>query len=81
MHTEKGKELSFNYNDNIRLRNLQWAIVDKIKNPAPGFENLIKEHFKFKKQEIIDTVEDWLTVSKKSEGEMRKLLEEFKSLV
>ena len=81
MHTERGKQMNFNYNDNIRYRNLQWAIVDKIKNPAPGFESMIIEHFKFKRQEIIETVECWISESKKYSNEMKKLLEEFKTLV
>jgi len=81
MHTELGKQMSFSYNDNLRYRNLQWAIVDKIKNPARGFEDMILQHFKFKRQEIIDTVESWISESKKYGDDMNKLLEEFKTLV
>ena len=42
---------------------------------------MIKEHFKFKKQEIVETVEGWISESKKYGTEMKKLLDEFKSLV
>ena len=73
--------MSFNYNDNLRYRNLQWAIVDKIKNPASGFESMIVEHFRFKKEEVIETVESWISESKKYGKEMKELLEEFKTLV
>ena len=52
MHTTKGKTNSFNYNDNIRYRNLQWCIVDKLKNFTSGFENMILSHFKFKKKKL-----------------------------
>jgi len=81
MHTEKGKSLSFNYNDNIRLQNLKWAIVDKLKNPAYGFESLIKEHFKLKKAEINETVTKWIDESYKFKQEMTKYLAEFNELV
>ena len=59
MHTEKGKEASFDYNDNIRFQTLKWAIIDQYKNPVPGFESIIKTHIEMKKDEILDTINIW----------------------
>ncbi len=72
MHSMEGKKKSQEYNDNIRLQTLRWAIVDKIKNPPKGFEEFTKEHFRMKKKEILDVVKVWL--------EETKFIEEMKSL-
>lgn len=81
MHTERGKELNFNYNDNIRLQNMRWAIVDKLKNPAKGFESLIKQHFMLKQNEILETTQKWIDESKKYKTEMTDCRNEFIKLL
>ena len=60
MHTQEGKKKSFEYTDNIRLQNLKWAIVDKFKNPPVGFETLTLNHFRLKKDEILQVVNTWI---------------------
>ena len=73
MHTEKGKEKSFNYNDKIRYGTFKWAIVDKFENPAYGFENMTREHFLLKKEEILKVTNTWVAETKKYETEMKDL--------
>lgn len=59
MHTESGKKRAFEYKDNIRYENLRVAILNQIKNPPEGFEDFTKNHFKAKRQEILETAEKW----------------------
>ena len=59
------RKRSFDYSDNIRLQTIKWAIIDKIKNPTPGFENVIKKHFYHKKDKIIGTILNWRKETKK----------------
>ncbi|VVU94950.1 Ubiquitin-conjugating enzyme [seawater metagenome] len=80
MHTEEGKRRSFDYNDNIRLQTLKWAIIDKIKNPSPGFENVIKKHFYHKREKVISTLDIWRKETKKT-SLFNKFYEEAKELL
>ena len=80
MHSETGKKKSFDYNDNLRLQNLKWAIIDKIENPPVGFENLILQHFKFKKSEILETANMWLDESISKKQEMQECIENLKEI-
>jgi hypothetical protein len=40
MGTREGDAQSAAYNDNIRLRTLQWAIIDTLQHPPPHFEDV-----------------------------------------
>jgi ubiquitin-protein ligase len=42
------------YNDELRAGTIKYAIMNQIKYPEDGFENVIKSHFKVKKNEIIE---------------------------
>ncbi len=78
MGTSQGDKKTFEYNDNIRLQNLRWAILDKLKNPTVGFEEAIKNHFYYKKDKIIETLHKWHSEAlKKSdfEGYMNETIE------
>lgn len=70
MHTQHGKEKSFSYNDNIRVNNLRWAILDKFENPPYGFEEMTKNHFMMKKKEILEVTQRWIDESKKHKAQM-----------
>lgn len=63
MHTQEGKNSNFTYNDSRRLSNITWAINDNIKNIPLEFKDVIINHFKFKKNEIIETINKWYSVT------------------
>jgi len=63
MNNPIGIEASRNYNDTIRLNTIKVAMIDNIKNKISSFENLTVEHFKYKKEEIINTVSTWIDES------------------
>lgn len=81
MHTEQGRQASFNYNDNIRLQTIRVAMVDMIKNTPDSYQDFVKEHFKLKKDEIFSTIEKWISESKKHKDKMVKYYEELKTLI
>lgn len=45
---------SIEYNKNIQYMNFKVAILDVLKNPSKNFEEIIINHFKYKKNEIIE---------------------------
>lgn len=69
-----GEQASKDYSANIQLQCLKWAIVDQLKNPSPGFEDVIKIHFKLKKDLVVSEVKEWIknqqTYNQKSMEEM-----------
>jgi len=72
--TAVGKNKSFDYNDNIRKETIRWAILDMIKNPPFGFEDIIKKHFEMKLDDIKETCEKWKDESKKFTKEYEELV-------
>ena len=60
MSTELGKQSSKLYNNNIKYENIRWAMINQIKNPPSGYEDVIKNHFKLKKNDIINKVNKWV---------------------
>lgn len=59
INTSKGKQASADYNDNLYPHTIQLAMIDMINNPPIGFEEIVKEHFSMKKEEIINTTLRW----------------------
>lgn len=78
MHTEAGRLRSFKYKDHIRYQNLRVSIINQLKNPPLGFEDFTINHFKLKRQEIIDVVKKWEDESNTCHKDnFNKLIEEF----
>jgi ubiquitin-protein ligase len=59
MYTEKGKESSKAYNINIQLGTIMWAMINQIKNPPEEYKEIIIEHFKIKKDDILSKINEW----------------------
>jgi ubiquitin-protein ligase len=58
-NTPNGKKQSAIYNDNIRYETVRVAMIGMLKNKPVSYEKFIEEHFKFKKNEIIEIVTKW----------------------
>lgn len=53
--------------ERLRVATLQWSMVDQLRNPDPGFEEFIKEHFRNKRRYILEEVcKPWLQEAKAS---------------
>ena len=59
MNTERGDRENKNYNDKIRYYNIMYAINENIEKTPIEFKNVIRYHFKSKKEEISKTIEKW----------------------
>jgi ubiquitin-protein ligase len=59
--SEKAKKASYEYNQNIRLYTMKYAILDLIKNPSKynQFIDVIKEHFKIRKNRVLEVCKGW----------------------
>jgi ubiquitin-protein ligase len=73
MNTEKGTLSSNEYNETIQLGTMEWAIINQIINPPHGYETVVKEHFKRKKDNILKTCSEWLNKSIKFKTKFQKV--------
>ncbi len=59
--TTAGTKASDDYNHNIRLYTMQHAMLDLMNNDSfPEFKTIIDQHFKLKKNKIIDVCTKWI---------------------
>lgn len=59
-NTPEGESKNEGYSNIVRYGNIQYAIIDQIKNPPPGFEQIIRRHFFLKQDEIMEEVKKWV---------------------
>jgi ubiquitin-protein ligase len=55
-----GKERSKEYNYEIRLNTMKWAMLDILINPPKYFENVILTHFRLKSKYIKEVCNKWI---------------------
>lgn len=58
--TPVGRDESNKYNALIREHTVRWAMIDIIKNPPKGFEEVIKMHFLLRKNAILFQAQEWM---------------------
>eukprot|EP00163_Fabomonas_tropica_P034130 TRINITY_DN931_c0_g2_i4.p1 TRINITY_DN931_c0_g2~~TRINITY_DN931_c0_g2_i4.p1 ORF type:complete len:488 (-),score=103.82 TRINITY_DN931_c0_g2_i4:63-1430(-) len=78
--TPEGEENSFQYNATIRHGTVQHAMINMIRDPPRGFEDIINIHFALKGQGIIEMVEGWAREGRSTgyRNEFNLLLEQLK---
>jgi len=84
MNTAEGTKQSVQYNEVIRVATLQWAIIDQLKHPSPGFEEAIKIHFRLKRDDIMKHCQKWIAEGKNNKthaDQLRKLTKEAHELL
>uniref|UniRef100_A0A914ZBD2 UBC core domain-containing protein n=1 Tax=Panagrolaimus superbus TaxID=310955 RepID=A0A914ZBD2_9BILA len=67
-NTPAGQQASRDYDANIRNQTVRWAMLEQIRYPPKGFEEIIRRHFWIKRDEICEQIEEWI-------GEMQKLVD------
>ncbi len=61
--TKEGITASKKYNDNIKIQNIKYAIINMIKNPPEDFKEVITNHYKIRIEEIKDNILKWIAES------------------
>jgi ubiquitin-protein ligase len=61
--TEKGKLSNDKYNQPVRYNTMLLAMINQLKNPSFGFEEVIKTHFKLMKNKIYHKLDSWCELS------------------
>ncbi len=81
MKDEKYIKASTNYNEEKQPHTIELAMINMIKNPIPGFEQVIKEHFTKKKEEILNRIQIWIQNAEKHKDIMKVRYDELKELL
>jgi len=84
MKTSHGMQKSRAYNAIRETATVQWAMLDMLKNPPPGFEHVVKAHFYLQQKNICQQIEKWLKLPEHKSGQLKtyynQLKEEFAKL-
>jgi hypothetical protein len=81
MNTPSGKAKSTAYNQNLRLQTMRFAMVEQLRNPSPGFEEVIRHHFRLVRRQVYNTARQWLMDARASTQTTTSVLEQFESVV
>jgi baculoviral IAP repeat-containing protein 6 len=73
MGTTKGNLLNFEYNEVIRYHTIELAIINQILNPPLEYKEIIHNHFKIKKDDILQKCELWATEAKSYKSQMENI--------
>lgn len=76
MGTPDGTRQSISYSENIRDGTVRIAMIDQLRNPPKGFEEVTRNHFLMKRDEIVQQLDTWVAESRrlKSSAETLKSL-------
>jgi ubiquitin-protein ligase len=86
LNTANGQILSKTYNEKLMPSTIEWGMIDMIKNPPSGYEEIIKTHFKYKGNTIIETINKWINdcvnkdMQQKIESSRNRLMELLETL-
>jgi len=58
--SHKNDKQSEMYNNTLRYHTIRVAMLDMLRHPVPEFEDVIRAHFKGKKQHLINQAQEWL---------------------
>merc|ERR1711997_94985 len=70
------------YDEEVMFHNAKYAILETLKAPYVGYEDVIKTHFKIKKDVILKTMQRWMDCKNYTESfrkRMKPVLEEIKT--
>ena len=68
MGTPQGEKLNTGYANVVRYGTLKYAIIEQLKNPTPGFEDVIRRNFFLKKEMVLEEVDSWIEREKTEEA-------------
>jgi hypothetical protein len=71
MSTQTGRDGSRRYNSKLRLDTIRHAIIDQLREPPKGFEEVTKRHFSMCRSRIVAQARRWMLEARGSPLEVR----------
>ena len=63
--TELGEMKNVAYSNIVKLCNIKFAMIENLKNPPKGFEDVIKLHYYLKKDFVLEDMKRWRKIAEK----------------
>jgi baculoviral IAP repeat-containing protein 6 len=60
MHTPEGQKASAKYSGERRVATVKWAMVDILAKPPVGFEEVVRNHFRLRGQDLLQQIDKWV---------------------
>lgn len=79
--TSEGEACNEAYSNIVRYKNIQFAMIEAIKNPYFGFEKVILKHFYMKRKVILKEVRGWMERAKTSKASYSSYLVDHNSIL
>lgn len=80
MGTPQGDEANRKYNEVIRVATVEFAMLEMLRRPPVGFEEVVRSHFYLKSAFIKQQCDQWLAEGKSSSAHYARLLKLTKEL-
>ena len=64
--------------ERLRMHNIQFAMLDMLRSPPEGFEDVVRTHFALRREHILATAQAWLDDATKSKAELTPVVEELR---
>jgi len=64
MGKPEGEARNEAYSNIVKFCNVKYAMIEQLKKPSKGFEEVIQRHFYLKKNQIIEEVQQWIQKSR-----------------
>ena len=74
-NTSEGKTHSATYNAELQLGNVRWAMIDVLRNPPPGFEEVVRGHFRLLRRRIMARALRWVEQASAAGEAMQRRLD------
>ncbi|XP_065914560.1 ubiquitin conjugation factor E4 A-like [Dysidea avara] len=78
--TEEGNAKSAEYNSDLHVHTVRYAMLEQLRNPPAGCEDIIKVHFTIQRDAVLKQCSEWLrqAVSTDQERRLRKAVDELR---
>eukprot|EP01092_Planopodium_desertum_P010110 TRINITY_DN44440_c0_g2_i1.p1 TRINITY_DN44440_c0_g2~~TRINITY_DN44440_c0_g2_i1.p1 ORF type:complete len:293 (-),score=8.98 TRINITY_DN44440_c0_g2_i1:72-950(-) len=78
MGTPAGDSASAAYNDHIRCETIHWTMLEMLRKPPAGFEEVVRAHFYLKQKEILTQCDKWVKESTGYRGPMETYVKDLR---
>ncbi len=69
--TPGGRIATKDENAEVAMMTVKFAMIDQLRHPRPGFEDIIRQHFRLRRNRIMAFCKHWLANGGYSEVQMR----------
>uniref|UniRef100_A0A914V5Q6 UBC core domain-containing protein n=1 Tax=Plectus sambesii TaxID=2011161 RepID=A0A914V5Q6_9BILA len=78
--TPEGTRRSNSYNQDVRSNCAKWAILEQLKMPPPAFADVVREHYRLKRDLVKQQLDEWQKLDKGIKDSVKNIKSELDKL-